>query len=445
MGIRIGIIVLAAAGVFGYFHYKGILHKGKYAASTACKECHEEHFKAWAGTLHPKMFRPVASPGDILGDFEHANPAVNFKKEEIQYVIGNRWEQVYVRMIDGEYYPFTAKWLVRKKEWEPYLVNDWKETQMSKKCNGCHTTGFDPATLKFSEFGIGCEACHGAGGTHIINRKKGTSHGCTLCHKEQKEYAPDIVSSPDPAICGQCHSRGIAIQEEAKKAGFEFPVNFKPGSNLHAVFHQMALADDKKGKFWWGNGFSKNRHQEFADWEKSKHSQSLTFMTTHTHERKKTVEGRCLLCHSGDYHIAQSEKKRPTVETAKFGVTCVVCHEPHGMNAGGGSVRRPGTLLCGGCHIDSMTFSSAEKKRPHYPCPQSAVTCQDCHMPYVGLTGGAFTIRSHAFQVIPPAAAKEFNMPSSCQNGGCHADKTVDWAIRRFGAFYGKPHPPAAH
>ena len=77
------------------------------------------------------------------------------------------------------------------------------------------------------------------------------------------------------------------------------------------------------------------------------------------------------------------------------------------------------------------------KEHPvHYPCPKEEVTCADCHMPRIVKTGGKFSLRSHAFKIIPPEATEKYGMPSSCQNGGCHSDKTVEWAKKEYHKFY---------
>ncbi|MEA1914259.1 MAG: ammonia-forming cytochrome c nitrite reductase subunit c552, partial [Campylobacterota bacterium] len=74
----------------------------------------------------------------------------------------------------------------------------------------------------------------------------------------------------------------------------------------------------------------------------------------------------------------------------------------------------------------------------HYPCPTNKVTCADCHMPRVVKTGGKYSLRSHAFKIIPPEATLKHEIPNSCQNGACHADKSVEWAIEEFEKFYKK-------
>lgn len=418
-----------------YLHYD-VNEKAHYVTSESCEQCHNARYSSWRNqTLHPIMFHPVNNANDIQGDFK-TNPVVTFKKEDIEFVIGNKWEQVYARMIDGEYYPFPAKWMITTKKWVPYKVNNWRETPLSTKCNGCHTTGFNPDTYEFSEYGIGCEACHGPASKHVQQQNMKTSLSCVLCHSNNEAIVDqNIIVSVKNSVCGQCHSRGQQVNDsEHMQTGFNFPINFKPGEELPANYKLSSKKNDKKGKNWWAIGLSKNRHQEFADFSVSKHSHSLkNLKAKHTESRGKLTD-ECLECHSADYRLAKNDEK-PTLETAQTGLSCVVCHEPHGLDREFKSLNI-NAERCGLCHAETLSITTAEKGKPHYPCPPNVVNCADCHMPYIVKSGGAYPIRSHAFKIVPPIASESFGMPNSCQNGGCHADKSLDWAKEQFDNYY---------
>jgi len=418
----------------GYTHFDAKDSDG-YIGSEACQECHQSNYNSWKQTLHSKMFRPVKSPADILGDFATPNPLVTFSKEEVKFVVGNKWEQVYARKLDGEYYPLPAKWMITTQKWVSMNLTSEKDTPMSKTCNGCHTTGFQPETFEFKEFGIGCEACHGSGKRHTINRKKTNSPQCTVCHKNAVD-TQDIIRSVDSTVCGQCHSRGHSTTAQQQPVNFQFPLNYKPGTALPKNFIPLSLANDKKGKFWWGNGVAKNRHQEYADWQNSGHSKSLINLLTKKDHARGERQDKCLVCHSADYRAAKDKANRPTLETAQQGITCVVCHNPHGKKSNH-NMEPEGTATCAGCHIDSMAKSLKKTGKGHYPCPPGAPTCVGCHMPVIVKTGGTFTLHSHAFAIVTPKKAKELGSPSSCQNAGCHLDRSEDWAIQSYKDFYG--------
>ena len=427
-----------------YLH-RDISQDATYITSNKCRECHISQYDSWRNnTLHPYIFLPISSPdAKILGDFDSGDPVVTFKKEEIEFVIGSRWEQVYARIIDGEYYPFPAKWYVIEKRWVPYKVKDWHDTPMSYKCNGCHTTGFDPNTLEFSEFGVGCEACHGPGRLHVQHESMRHKLICNPCHtdetKVQKQGEKDhyIIRTVSPALCGQCHNRGTTTPtgDIIKGKQFNFPAGFQPGDDLRITnFIPTTPKNDKKGNNWWGNGLSKNRHQEFSDLSRSAHAKSLINLLENLDGENKgcgELSDDCLQCHSTDYRHAK-EGEKPNLMTARYGITCVACHEPHGQHkkqAGFGD----GTTLCRNCHMQK----TGDNDEPHTPCTKELVGCTDCHMPKIVKTGGFFSLHSHAFQVVMPEASLGNNMPNSCQNGGCHADKSLEWAIESYKQFYG--------
>ena len=120
----------------------------------------------------------------------------------------------------------------------------------------------------------------------------------------------------------------------------------------------------------------------------------------------------------------------PTLDNAQDDITCVVCHDPHSVE----DKKIKASDKCVVCHTENTkTFKENDK---HYPCPKDQVTCADCHMPKIVATGGKFSLRSHAFKIIPPEATKKYGMPNSCQNGSCHTDKSTQWAVDEYAKFY---------
>lgn len=425
-----------------YFHC-GVTRDVTYVTSDKCRKCHISQYNSWhENTLHPYVFLPVSSPyAKILGDFSSNNPVVTFEKEEIEFVIGSKWEQVYARTIDGERYLFPAKWYVIEKRWVPYKVNDWQKTPMQYECDGCHTTGIDPKTLKFAEYGIGCEACHGPGSKHVQHASLKHKQLCKICHRDkwQGSEAKEnyfIVRSTSSSVCGQCHNREDSStgEEIIKDSHVSLPADSLSNDNITAA-HLISSTPlrDKKEKNWWGNGLTKNRNQKFSDWSKSAHSKSLnSILESHSDTKKEhgSPTEECLQCHSTDYRSATKQNK-PDMHTARFGVTCVACHAPHGrVKSNEGFIA---TTNCTECHQELMHSTT----RPHTPCSNAVTGCADCHMPLVVKAGGFFSLRSHTFQIIPPQASDDATIPNSCQNGGCHAKQNIEWAVKAYEDYYG--------
>ena len=443
-------IIIAALSL--YLHKDTTIIKGEkpfYIGSSTCKQCHTKKHQSWSRSSHPKIFKKYTNDSQIIADFKNKPDFVKFDKKDIDLIIGYQWEQVFATEIDGEYYPLPAKWMELTKEWIPYKTKKWHKTPLTQNCNGCHTTGLNKQTGEFKEFGVSCESCHGPGSKHVQNKSMLKNIECSICHsikgslKEELEKEEDIVKSIKSAVCGQCHSRGIEnkIMTHQTEVQFNFPVEYLPGQELSKNFKPTTPETDKKGKNWWGNGVSKNRHQEYADFAKSAHAKSLTNLRT---KRKKRCSlksnDNCLKCHSGDYIIEKRYKDRkgkedivlPTIQNAKDSITCVVCHNPHKA----GDKKTKAADKCIECHTKDTKTMKEDKK--HQPCPTDKAGCADCHMPKIVQTGGKFSLRSHAFKIIPPEATIKYGMPNSCQNGSCHADKTTQWAINEFEKFYRK-------
>ena len=435
-----------------YLHKDTTIIKGDksfYVGSKSCKQCHSEKHKSWSHSSHPKIFKKFTDKSQIIADFKNRPDFVNFDIDDIDVIIGYQWEQVFAREIDGEMYPFPAKWMELTKKWIPYKVKKWHKTPLTQKCNGCHTTGLDKKTGEFIEYGVGCESCHGPASQHVQNKSMLKNFECNICHNSQTlkdilENKEDIVTTIKPAVCGQCHSRGIenTIMTHQTEVQFNFPTEYLPGMELSKKFKPTTPQTDKKGKNWWGNGVSKNRHQEYADFAKSAHASSLKNLRIKRNDScNEEPSDKCLKCHSGDYIIKKRQKENPNntkeiilpnLANAKEGITCVVCHNPHELE----DAKHKAEDSCKDCHTKQTKTIKNNKK--HYPCPTNKVGCVDCHMPKIVKTGGKFSLRSHAFKIIPPEATQKYGMPNSCQNGSCHSDKSVEWAKDAYKKFYNK-------
>lgn len=126
MKYLISLLILLSLGVavFIYQSHNKINAEPHFVGAGECQSCHQVHHTSFKQTLHPVIFQAITSSDQIQGDFDTPNALVNFKKDEIEFVVGSKWEQVYMRLIDGEYYPFTAKWMITTQKWVPYKVHN---------------------------------------------------------------------------------------------------------------------------------------------------------------------------------------------------------------------------------------------------------------------------------------------------------------------------------
>lgn len=114
----------------------------RVAGSAACKKCHEEEWKVWAGSRHAKAWHSLVEKG----------------------------------------------------------------AQVDPECQRCHTTGyglaggFISAKRSGERIDVGCESCHGASARHAAEDKIRTSQSgraresCVACH--DRENSPDFLFEP---------------------------------------------------------------------------------------------------------------------------------------------------------------------------------------------------------------------------------------------------------
>jgi hypothetical protein len=352
------------------------------------------------------MMRPVRNPGVRVADF--SSNFAPFALDRAYWAIGGKWEQQFMgRDASGETM-LPGAWQVATGRWQTVGWDGWNQPIPSERCHGCHTVGLEAKTGHFVEPNIGCESCHGPGEWHAKTWGLGR-----------------IESLADAEICGQCHSRGTDTTGH-----FHFPVGYRPGGTLEKYFVFEVATNGQTSSNWWGDGRARSRHEEFPDWNNGGHADSLRALREGYDGRFGAVTDDCLRCHSGDYILASRPK--PSVESARVGVTCSVCHNVHG------DLDRA-RLGCADCHGDGAYYHAANRTARHVPCSASAnVGCVDCHMPKIVATGGAMQLHSHAVGIIQPREAAKWDMPSSCSQGGCHPALGLSELQARFDAFYGR-------
>src|SRR5581483_7068799 len=261
----------------------------RYVGSEACQRCHDGEFDTWRKTLHVQMTKPVAQ-ARIEGDFrpgthveqygrsytmdtkngqyfvsisQDGRPAERF---QVDYTLGARRFQGYLsKLPDGRIYVLPVFWHNESKRWL-----DWKEIApvpdhpkedlrqiWNITCVNCHATNlarnYDAKSrtynTKWTEMGIGCEACHGPGGDHVAIT---TEWDKDPVHAPEKPTPAQLkIFSPAKATprqtfdaCGYCHGN--------KNNSF---FGFKPGDRyedfaLPFLMSQPNPENDPQGEFW---------------------------------------------------------------------------------------------------------------------------------------------------------------------------------------------------
>lgn len=300
----VAVAVLAVFGLTALAQEVFDVHKAAYKGNMMCKMCHQNLTKgkdfvpSIEKTSHPKTMMKASVEGAIVGDFS-TNPV--FTKDKVAWVLGKgRNKQAY---LDANFQVLPAMWYVKEKKWKPTPAADG-----STQCIACHVTGFDPATKKFTQEGVTCEACHGPGADHIS--KMGNKDFIVSLAKLDKQK--------QGMVCGQCHSAG-----KDPTGKFVHPVGFKPGDDLAKLF-----VDAKPT----GPG----NNQQYSEWLQSKHAAAGTGCTTchdpHVpgtvkSQLKKPVNELCLGCHA-----AKVTDLKTHAPQAAPDATCASCHMPEGQH-----------------------------------------------------------------------------------------------------------------
>jgi nitrate/TMAO reductase-like tetraheme cytochrome c subunit len=120
-----------------------------YAGSESCRSCHENILNVWTGTRHSQAFS------------------------------------------------------------SPIFQRDWAAEGSDVTCLECHTTGYDPASGKYTEEGVGCEACHGEfQPNHPQTPMSVTPDAdlCARCHSQTTDEWRASVHSSAGIVCEDCHN-----------------------------------------------------------------------------------------------------------------------------------------------------------------------------------------------------------------------------------------------
>ncbi|WP_300456592.1 multiheme c-type cytochrome [Desulfobacula sp.] len=354
-----------------------------FVGSDTCKMCHLEHFDSWKMTLHSRMLQDAKANEDaiivpidektIRGDLAKLSDKLKVpadkiyvpKKEEILYTIGSQWKQRYLVKKNDILYISPIQYNADTHRWVNYHEQDWDKRPWLLKCGGCHATGADIANGTFKEPGVACEACHGKGSWHAALPKT------AVFEKRNTIVNPAKLTMGVAAqICGSCHNRGKATMQK----GGGWPVGYEPGKALAAYYESTSFeAGDVKHVY--ANEFSKGHHQQFIDWQQSKHSTE--------------------------------------------GVTCTSCHYVHqiGMPQTRSQTSKSGSMQCFQCHVQVNTNMAHSI--------HSFANCVGCHMPRIAKSAESGDIRSHVFvTLLPEDTLKNPKVPNSCQT--CHKHKNDD-------------------
>jgi predicted CXXCH cytochrome family protein len=388
-----------------------------FVGRQACIGCHDEACEKWSGSDHD-LAMDVASDSTVLGDFnnatfEHGGVTSRFYKRngryyvytegpggeigefEITHTFGvDPLQQYLIPLTGGRLQALTTAWDTVRKRWFYLYPNqdippdDWLHwTRAGQNWNGmcaeCHSTnlvkGYDPSTRQFhttwSEIDVSCEACHGPASRHVE-----WARIQPMARPEIENYGlvvatSGITNEAQVELCAPCHSRRTQFGDyDHTQSG--------PLENLVPAVLTEAL--------YYADGQIKEEVYVYGSFLQSK-------------------------MFAND-------------------VRCTDCHDAHSLQ-----LKEDGNALCLQCHqADAYdTYDHHFHKKIHEGKPSDGALCVKCHMPerpYMVIDWRA----DHSIRVPRPDLARDIGSPSSCERGGCHADKSLDWLIDHFTDWYGR-------
>ncbi|PLX77307.1 MAG: hypothetical protein C0615_05610 [Desulfuromonas sp.] len=247
-----------------------------YVGSDQCFSCHQENYNDWQASGHPWKLRKMEK-----ARYSKLPLPPGYSWDDISYVIGGANKKA--RFIDNNGYIITTakdgseamtQYNIEDGSWSFYHKGEKKPY----KCGPCHMTNYSsmgnqdgkPGMIgTWSEDGIGCEECHGAGGDHIRQPSK-----------------KNIQISTSAESCGKCHQRGGMGPEPPASGGF--------------IKHHEQINELKAGV-----------HKD------------LDCTTCHDpHKRAILAKDNCAECHDD---VAKSFAKNIH---GKQGTRCIECHMP---------------------------------------------------------------------------------------------------------------------
>ena len=139
------------------------IDQSQYLGSEKCAACHKSHSESWQNSGHNKMIRAVIADGpnkNIQADFSKPDANRPFELRDVKWVIGHRWKQRFIGVVNGQEVVFPAQWSIKDKKWQAYTAKsdwwypqhpDWKTRSNFQLCAGCHSTGSDHYSQSWTE------------------------------------------------------------------------------------------------------------------------------------------------------------------------------------------------------------------------------------------------------------------------------------------------------
>jgi len=316
-----------------------------YIGNQACARCHAAIFESYARTPMAHASGP-ATENLIAADFLHKNSGVHYRiysesntvwlqferpgdpaatgKRQLLYSIGSgRRGRTYLFAVDDFVFESPVNWYADRQQWDMApAYGEVREIPLNlpayPTCLRCHASGMSQpldgtenryATPLFSQAGVGCERCHGAGVAHVQS-------AAAMVNPAK------LPPQRRDAVCMQCHLESNAAIERAGLHAYDF----RPGDILDDYVRHYVLTRTQS------SGLGANSQFEALAQSKCKikSGDSMSCMSCHDphyspaeSERPSYFRGKCLACHVAGFGL-KHHPQQPD---------CTTCHMPSSLSA----------------------------------------------------------------------------------------------------------------
>ncbi|MBT4138195.1 MAG: hypothetical protein HOE48_09780 [Candidatus Latescibacteria bacterium] len=403
-----------------------VLASEGYAGAESCRECHQSDFSVWEGSAHAHAMA-IASPKTVQGDFtrdtthtfdgqsyrmfmrgdsyfiEAPNSEGIAEIFDVHYILGARQHENYLtRFADGRMQMLPVYYDLNQKQWfdsaegtlelgkalgvgDYYYWTNHGRT-WNKRCFDCHASqmrkNYDLATDTYDtvvgDLSINCEACHGPGAAHIqFWHDAGEDPNLAMKGDDSLPDLSALSAKQQVENCAQCHALKAVLRS-----------GYTPGADYQDYYEPFLI---NSSEFFWPDGLSKKLAYPYLQFASS----------------------GCFL---------------------KAGLTCTGCHATHGSERTAELVADPGGVgLCARCHPEVAADVNAHT---HHKPTGPGGNCNMCHLPKQ--FRNQLDMTDHRITVPVPENTVKLDIPNACNQSGCHADQSAEWASDWSRIWYGE-------
>lgn len=388
-----------------------------YTGVARCAACHTNTHTAWKRSLH-SIAMAVPSDSTVVGNFDGAVHTYGGVTSRMVEKEGDFYMET--PGADGRAQPFRVDYVIGKRQHQAYLTgfSDGRYQVLPLYHNGPTSTWVDAQEggvveksrpLTPSDFyywtnagrtwNFHCFDCHASRVEKHYDLEKNIyrttvgslSIDCEACHGPSEKHDRTRGKPGEPMhlvdlarldkeqaveMCAQCHAAKEVIGS-----------GYVPGANFYDYAH-LILPDDE-------TVFYPDGQPRVYLYPAALHVMSACFIYDD--------------------------------------LRCTTCHDAHGSTREVDLVAdREGVDLCASCHGDLAKNPVAHG---HHKPGSAGNQCVSCHMPYHQVTGEHLT--DHRIASPAPKNTVVNGVPNACNQSGCHADQSAQWAAQWAEAWYG--------